>query len=87
MAKSTTTATAVNLVEEEFSDEILEMSLDDAVEALGYPSTEVILALVQKRQQWRSDKGKRPLRQRVDKNKPENRQQRNGQQRGQVAKR
>ena len=50
VAKSAKTTT-VNLVEEEFSDEILEMSLDDAVEALGDPSTEVILALVQKMQQ------------------------------------
>jgi hypothetical protein len=59
-------AAANMIIDEEFSDEILEMSLGDAVEALGDPPTEVILALVQKRQQWRNDKGKRPFRKKTD---------------------
>ena len=59
-------SSAVNMViDEEFTDEIMEMSLGDAIAALGDPPTEVILALVQKRQQWRNDKGKRPFRKKI----------------------
>ncbi len=62
MARSGKGGSAVHLVEEEFTEEILEMSLDEAIEALGDPPTNVILALVAKRQQWRTDSAKKPFR-------------------------
>ena len=60
------------------------MSLDEAVEALGDPSTETILALVQRRQQWRNEKGKRPFK-KNDRAKQDGRPQRDPKPRGEAA--